>query len=265
MKPIPPFSLALAGIVLAIPLSAQSKDVEQSHENISMAGFFQPDLAQSFKPHASDCSGAGLLMDVGIGSTEDVTISLYDALPNAGGTMLASGTTTGSPGSYVDVFWTPVPVTPGNTYYLVFTSNLQTMCVAGDTRDPYPDGQVYANAGYASFPAYDYTFRTWKGAAWDLTVSGACPSIAIDVTGGTAFGQVAIVSSPGTGSFTIPSGSPCSGTTLGLSNPTLRTIQAFDGNGSMSLSVNIPAGACGTVSLQVVDLSSCTASKVVGL
>jgi len=256
--------LPLVAAALAVPLAAQTIDVDQPGNNACMAGFWQADLAQSFKPNANSCSGAGLFMSVGIGGAEDVTISLYDALPNAGGTQLATGTVLGSPGTYADVFWPSVAVTPGTTYYIVFTSNLQAMCVAGDTNNPYPDGQVFANAGYGAFPSFDYTFRTWTGGGLNLAVSGACPSVTLGVTGGTAFGAVAIASSPNTGSFVIPGGS-CGGTVLGLGNPTLRTIQVMDANGSLTLAVNIPAGACGNVFLQAVDLGACTASNVEAL
>jgi len=256
--------LPVIAAAIAVPLSAQTIDVDQPSNNTCMAAFNQADLAQSFKPLASNCSGAGLFMSVGWGSAEDVTISLYDALPNAGGTQLATGTVLGNPGTYVDVFWSPVAVTPGTTYYIVFSGNLGSMCVAGDTNNPYPDGQVYANAGFGSFPTFDYTFRTWTGGGLNLAVSGVCPSISIDVSGGTAFGALAIASSPNTGGFVIPNGS-CGGTVLGLGNPTLRLIQVMDANGSLTLAVNVPAGACGNVFLQAVDLGACTPSNVVGL
>jgi len=259
--------LPFIAAALAVPLAAQTIDVDQPSNTTCMAGFNQADLAQSFKPNASDCSGAGLFMTVGWGGAEDVTISLYDALPNAGGTQLATGTVLGNPGTYVDVFWPAVPVTPGNTYYIVFTSNLQSMCVAGDTNDPYPDGQVYANAGYGSFPTFDYTFRTWtgSGSGLSLQVGGVCPNLTLDITGGTPLGRLALASSTSLGSFSIPGGHACAGTSLALANPFLNAVLSLDSAGAVSYPVVIPAGACGRVFVQVVDLSSCATSSAIGL
>ncbi|MCA9489772.1 MAG: hypothetical protein KC621_07600, partial [Myxococcales bacterium] len=46
---------------------------------------------------------------------------------------------------------------------------------------------------------------------------GECPgSIALSIGGMTPGGQVAIVSSGGTGAFIVPNGQPCAGTQLGL-------------------------------------------------
>jgi hypothetical protein len=128
--------------------------------NAFMAGFGQDNLAQSFQQAASNIVGAGIFLESGVGSTDTVTISLWNNLPNNSGTMLASASTTGTQGSWADVFWSSVAVTPNTTYYLVFTGNT-SLGIAGDTTNQYSRGQVYANAGFGSFPSYDYTFRTY--------------------------------------------------------------------------------------------------------
>jgi hypothetical protein len=74
--------------------------------------------------------------------------------------MLAEASATGTAGTWVDVFWTPVDVTPGTTYFLVFTGNT-TLGIAGETTNPYPNGMSYANPGYTPYPNYDYAFRTY--------------------------------------------------------------------------------------------------------
>ena len=135
-------------------------DQDQPSGPTHMAGFSQTDLAQSFMQTNANISGAGILLQPGIGSSDTVTIQLWDALPNAGGTMLTEASTTGTAGEWVDVFWTAVAITPATTYYLVFTGNT-TLGIAGDTGNPYPDGNAYANSGYSSFPSFDYTFRTY--------------------------------------------------------------------------------------------------------
>ena len=140
-------------------------DQEQTIADVFMASFSQTDLAQSFIPSAGTCCGAGITLVGNIGSgSGSVTISLWTGLPNAGGTQLATGTATVTVGAEnvdVNVTWPGVVVTPGLTYYLVFTST-NNFGLAGSVVNPYPYGQVYANAGYQSFPNYDYTFRTFS-------------------------------------------------------------------------------------------------------
>ncbi len=125
-----------------------------------IAAFSQTGLAQSFQQTNANISGAGILLQAAIGSSDNVTIQLWTNLPNAGGSMLAEATATGTAGTWVDVFWTYVNITPATTYYLVFTGNT-TLGIAGSTTNPYAYGQCYANSGYGSFPAFDYAFRTY--------------------------------------------------------------------------------------------------------
>ena len=127
-----------------------------------MANINQTDLAQSFIPSSGLCCGAGVGL-YPIAASGNFTISLWDNLPNAGGNQLASGTSFAVVESeyiWVDVTWQPVVVQPGTTYYLVFTATA-SFGIAGSTANPYPFGQVYANAGFTSFPNFDYTFRTF--------------------------------------------------------------------------------------------------------
>jgi len=156
--------LGLAFAAVAVPLHAQPAavlDQSQPSGPVYMAGFSQTDLAQSFVPEVGQCVGAGILLQAGQGTTDTVTIELWTALPNViGATRLAQESDLGTQGEWVDVFWPAVAVTPGQTYYLVFVGNT-SLGIAGDTANPYPNGQVFANAGFGSFPNFDYAFRTW--------------------------------------------------------------------------------------------------------
>ena len=153
--------LAAAGAsCIALPASADFIDQLQDSAAVYMAGFSQGDLAQSFQQTNSNITGAGIFLQPGIGSSDNVEIQLWDLLPNAGGTMLASASAIGTEGTWVDVFCGAEPIPPATTYYLVFTGNT-TLGIAGDTNDPYPYGNVFANPGYNPFPTFDYTFRTW--------------------------------------------------------------------------------------------------------
>ena len=134
-------------------------DIEQASNTTCMAAFGQTDLAQSFVAVSANSCGAGL-QTTSDSTASLITISLWDNLPNAGGVQLATGTAFGTASGWVDVSWPSVPTTIGQTYYLVFTDDGTGPCVAGDTANPYPGGQVFANPGFNPFPNFDYTFRT---------------------------------------------------------------------------------------------------------
>jgi hypothetical protein len=138
-------------------------DQEQTLEPLYMAGFAQTDLAQSFMQAADNINGADVKLE-GVGSGPgDITIDLYDALPNQGGNLIASGTDFGvNPDEWAEVRWAVESITPETTYFLVFTSTNNSLGLTGDTSNPYPRGHVYANAGYQPFPNFDYTFRTYR-------------------------------------------------------------------------------------------------------
>jgi PEP-CTERM motif len=138
-------------------------DQSQLISNVFIAAFGQTDLAQSFQQSNSNITGASIqLENVGIG-LGDVTISLYNNLPNNGGSLLASGTDFGvSHGDFVTVsFGSIIAVIPDTTYYLVFTSTNDTLGIAGSDANPYSRGIVYANPGYGAFPTLDYAFQTY--------------------------------------------------------------------------------------------------------
>ncbi len=162
--------LSVAGLASATPVIDQDQPSGPQY----MAAFAQTDLAQSFQQAQNNVAGAGILLQPDIGSSDTVTISLWDNLPTLGGSLLASSSAVGTAGSWVDVFWSPVAVTPDTTLYLVFTSANDTLGITGDVYNPYPRGQVYANGGFGSFPAFDYAFRTYyDGTVAAVPVPGA--------------------------------------------------------------------------------------------
>ncbi|MDY7109639.1 MAG: hypothetical protein SYC29_13475 [Planctomycetota bacterium] len=145
-------------------------DQNQPNAVTYMAAFSQTDLAQSFQQDHDSICGAGIHLYT-VGNPGQVTISVWDALPDEGGTMLASGSDIGTPGNWIDVFWPTVSITAGRTYYLVFEDDNTGMGIYGDTSDPYPHGHVFANPGYDPFPDYDYTFRTY----YETGAQNECP------------------------------------------------------------------------------------------
>ncbi|MFZ5505763.1 MAG: PEP-CTERM sorting domain-containing protein [Pseudomonadota bacterium] len=151
-------------------------DQESSERNNLIATFGQSGLAQSFKQLADNVSGAGFYLFSSPDESDVVTIELWSKLPNQGGSLLAGGTASGVSAGWVDVFWTPVTVTPGATYFLVF-SGPSALGLAGSTLNPYPDGQTFASSGYVGFPNFDYAFRTFAAAvpepaAWASMMGG---------------------------------------------------------------------------------------------
>jgi hypothetical protein len=143
-------------------LTPYSDEIDQNQPSgpVYMAAFSQTCLAQSFMQTHSNISGAGILLQAAVGSSDNVTIQLWTGLPNAGGTMLVQASATGTAGQWVDVYWDAVSITPATTYYLVFTGNT-SLGIAGSTSNPYPNGCVYANPGYTQFATFDYAFRTY--------------------------------------------------------------------------------------------------------
>ncbi|MBL7009294.1 MAG: peptidase S8 [Planctomycetes bacterium] len=89
--------------------------------------------------------------------------------------------------------------------------------------------------------------------------SGSCPgSMTFAVSGQTLGGKVAwIYGSPG--SFTV-SGGPCAGLTVDIANPTV-----YQNALGTQITANVPAGACGSIRLQCVDVATCTKSNFIDL
>ena len=211
-------------------------DQDQPNSPVYMKAFGQSDCAQSFQQTGSNICGAGIFTQPGVGTSGDVTLEIWDNLPNAGGTMLASGTYAGAtPGMWVDVFFAATPVTPGTTYYMVMTCTDPSMGIAGDVNDPYPFGNVFANPGYGAFPSFDYTFRTYSdsgGGGPVLSVVGNCGFIGSGLLsmGNTPNGNVGFAWSVNTGPFVI-GGAACAGTTIDLINPNVIAVVSADNNG----------------------------------
>lgn len=137
-------------------------DINQADASVYMAGFSQGSLAQSFQPTKDNVAGAGINLQSEVGSTDIVTIALWDALPNQeNATQLASASGLGTAGTPFDLFFNAVNVTVGQTYFLVFTSLQDTLGISGSLNNPYLYGNTFANSSFQSFADFDYTFRTY--------------------------------------------------------------------------------------------------------
>lgn len=159
--------VALVGGLIAASATANGAivvDQSQLINDAPIAGFSQRDLAQSFKPTFNNITGASIQLYTSGSGSATVTISLYDALPNAAGNLLATGSDFGvSAGQWADVsFASAIAVIPNATYYLVFTGSNQDLLVAGGVDTPYTRGNTFANTGYQSYPTLDYAFQTYS-------------------------------------------------------------------------------------------------------
>jgi len=99
-----------------------------------------------------------------------------------------------------------------------------------------------------------------------LSSTSVCPSVQLDIADATPLGNVALLYASNPGSFVVPAGRPCAGRQLGLSaGVSLVTLITADAAGAASMTAQVPAGLCGTVYLQALDLSTCVSSSVVPL
>ena len=125
--------------------------------NIELSG-----TAQSFQQTNSNIAGGGVYLSnaTGLPITDTVTIGVWDNLPNqVGSTLLASASGLATSNSFFDVFWSPVAVTPGQTYFLDFAGANTSFIIRADL-DVYPNGNTFYK-GYQSDPDFDYAFRTY--------------------------------------------------------------------------------------------------------
>ena len=124
---------------------------------------------QSFTAGANNVAGAGIYLTAGSPTDGTMTLEIWDGLSGLGGTLLATGTTNTDPNqldSWVDIFWTPVSLSIGNTYYLQITGDTQTFFAFGNG-DPYAGGNIFSGTDGVQAPAdNDLMFRTYYDTAF---------------------------------------------------------------------------------------------------
>jgi len=190
--------LAVAAALGALPSAASAADVidqNQPDHSLGITYFNASLLAQSFTPVADNVSGAGVFLWEGHGRDPmTLTIDLMTGLPGSpGGATLASASkSVAQSGAWVDVFWDPVAVTAGTTYYLVFRatppvrmedSYLDYYGIAGAGGNSYAGGKIHVPPFLPTWDVYDYAFRTYaddrldvspapEPAGWALMIAG---------------------------------------------------------------------------------------------
>ena len=148
----------------------------------------------------------------------------------------------------------------GPTIYSNSDLSLETNCGKGDG----------GHSASTFFP------REWNGTIYYdtkaggcnlvLRVSGSCPGqMTFSGSGATPGGMVCCLCAMGPGSATIPAGTQCAGTVLGLDQTYfLAGITFADSQGNFSSSGFMGPQWCGTYG-QVIDFNSCCVSNVVQL
>ena len=125
---------------------------------------------QSFQPTEDNLTGASVKVSSQyIGSVDpgsgDVTLSLYDTLPQTGVNPMATAMVSGVlPGQWAEVSFEPeISVTADSIYYLKFSSSNADFQFAGTKLDSYPQGTWYLNETPSSG---DVAFKTFSQSAF---------------------------------------------------------------------------------------------------
>jgi hypothetical protein len=166
-------------LCLLLPLGANAAYIiDQSNEQLSYGGFcfinsFNS-CGQSFVPSNGNLDGASIFIatnSIGVG---DVNMSVYDNYIGSPSGFIAGATAnnvTASDG-WIDVFWSSVNVSVGQTYYLVLSSPQDTNLLTGASHlNQYSDGSII-HQGNQNWPLSDLNFKTYASpvplpaAAW---------------------------------------------------------------------------------------------------
>ncbi len=169
-----PKAVLLAGLLALSAGPAPAAIVIDQNQPVADAGFsgysflFFPYRTQSFRQSANNIAGAGVLLRGANDNNVNVTLGIWDGKPGdaasnllASGSGLPTGVDNTNDQAWFDVFWTPVALTPGTTYYLdVDATNSGELALKTNSYDPYPDGNIFSSA-FAPQTQYDYVFRTY--------------------------------------------------------------------------------------------------------
>jgi len=172
---------------------------------------------------------------------------------------------------FVDMSAAGLVVSVGDRFCVEILADSQAMTIVFNSaffQALYPEPAFSAQPGgqYTSVGIERIGFESWVLVGPTLTATGSCPGpLTLAASDMTPAGTVAFGGSLGTGTSLVPRGS-CLGTSLDLLQPVLLALVTADGAGAASIVASVPpAVACGTVTLQAIDLATCTTTNTVGV
>ncbi len=293
------FSLASSRFVLPLCILG-SLLVSLPAQNLVLNGSFENTTSTGCDLNLSNGTFSAMMSNhVGFGSADELDIMNgscgYGSAPPDG--IVKVGLACQYPnGSGVDAMALELasPLVPGQSYTLTFWVEAEVLSFSPDignveigvsTSSSSFGTQVFAGAAPSggAWTQLTATFTAPLAATWltvrqeantdswnhvddfvltsgfSLSASGACPGqMTFSVSGETPGGTVAFLYGL-PGSFTH-AGTPCTGTTVDLANPQVGLLGT-----NTSLTVMVPAGACGLYRVQAVDVQTCTVSNFVDL
>jgi hypothetical protein len=181
-------SVLLAGaLAVLVPLGrAHAQTIDQQNPFVNpFAGFAYTSYwtGQTFRPTLTTAAGAGVWIEnwnVNTSQSGSLTMELWNLRPDLpGSTMLASGTAAYTTpnglrsGTWVDIFWSAVTVTPGTQYFLAFqTDGGEFLGVVSTATHPstYAGGEAHTNGSvnrtdhwdFFNASEYDLNFREYS-------------------------------------------------------------------------------------------------------
>jgi hypothetical protein len=281
MSSLSRISLVLA--LLATPAAAQSGTLDQvspfSSETAGTSGqgasynFDAISLtwqAETVAGYTGQLEGVEFEVNGNIGATFDVAILLGNAWQ--AGIPVYSDTYTLTHGvneiAWVDVTTSNINLNAGDAYVIQIAGTGTGVWGTGSYESPvntlytlplYLNGNIFG-------PEWKIGFHTYMLSGPSLSSSGSCGGVmTFTVTGATPGSAVAFVYARGLGNYVLSNGL-CIGTMLGLdATVKLRGIANADAAGNSIFTTHVPAGGCGRIWAQGLDISSCGTTNVLAL
>jgi len=159
-------SVFASGIAAALTVDQSQEDTTVLRSSLTPG----QGLLQSFLPTQGNVAGGGFYFGRVDTATTNVKIAVWNGLPGSGGVEMASSTVNLSATGWLDAFWTPVTVTPGDFYFLFATVATNAVSVApaissDDGINSYANGSPYSFNGSSTndlgLGNFDYAFRTY--------------------------------------------------------------------------------------------------------
>lgn len=168
---------------VATPLAAQMVVDQQQPVAAGAFGYLTAWNGQTFRAGASNVAGAGFVLRNWGVANGTASVELWTGVPGIDGSQrLASATGSYAIGpsygddAWFDLFWAPVSVTVGQTYWVGITGTTGGTVTTHDTGLSYAAGGAWYNysptvtSGYSDFSNYDLAFRTHTELAPTSTV-----------------------------------------------------------------------------------------------